>query len=79
MISVCGNPKLVITVHGGRNYFTMDEEIEKEFMNSMAEMSITSGKLRSPLQLFFFLQNKIVHFIDLFHLLRLMDHYIWPK
>lgn len=59
MISVCGNPKLVITVYGGRNYFTMDEEIEKEFMNSMAEMSITSGKLRSTLQLFFFFKIKL--------------------
>ncbi|CAF4207383.1 unnamed protein product [Rotaria magnacalcarata] len=43
MGSVCGKPKLIISVYGGHKYFTMDEAIEKEFMDSMAEAAITSG------------------------------------
>ncbi|CAF4511710.1 unnamed protein product [Rotaria sp. Silwood1] len=43
MRSVCSQPKLIISVYGGRKYFTMSEDIEKEFMDSMAEAAITSG------------------------------------
>ncbi|CAF4362659.1 unnamed protein product, partial [Rotaria sp. Silwood2] len=43
MRSVCNQPKLIISVYGGRKYFTMSEDIEKEFMDSMAEAATTSG------------------------------------
>lgn len=44
MTSVCKRPKLIISVYGGRKYFTMSENIEKEFMNSLAEAATTPGK-----------------------------------
>ncbi len=44
MTSVCVKPKLIISVYGGRKYFTMSEEIEKEFMDSLAATAITPGK-----------------------------------
>jgi hypothetical protein len=43
MTSVCGQPKLIISVYGGRKHFTMSEDIEKEFMDSLAEAAVTSG------------------------------------
>jgi len=43
MRSVCEQPKLIISVYGGRKHFTMSEDIEKEFMNSLAEAAITPG------------------------------------
>ncbi|CAF1414384.1 unnamed protein product [Rotaria magnacalcarata] len=45
MRSVCDQPKLIISVYGGRKYFTMSEAIEKEFMDSVAEAATTSAKL----------------------------------
>ncbi|CAF4161369.1 unnamed protein product [Rotaria magnacalcarata] len=45
MRSVCDQPKLIISVYGGRKYFTMSEAIEKEFMDSVAEAATTSGKI----------------------------------
>jgi len=44
MNSVCGTPKLIISVYGGHKYFTMSEDIEKEFMDSLAEAAITAGR-----------------------------------
>jgi len=44
MTSVCDRPKLIISVYGGRKYFTMSENIEKEFMSSLAEAAVTPGK-----------------------------------
>ena len=49
MINVCQEeekPKLIISVYGGRKYFTMSEEIEKEFMENLAEAAITPGRKR---------------------------------
>jgi len=43
MRNVCDKPKLIISVYGGRMHFTMDEDIEKEFMDSLAEAAVTSG------------------------------------
>lgn len=44
MTEVNRKPKFIISVYGGRKYFTMNENIEKEFMESMAEAAITPGK-----------------------------------
>jgi hypothetical protein len=44
MKNVCDRPKLIISVYGGRKYFTMSEDIEKEFMDSLAEAASTPGK-----------------------------------
>ena len=46
MNEVKDRPKLIISVYGGRKYFTMNENIEKEFMESMAEAAITPGKTK---------------------------------
>jgi hypothetical protein len=43
MRSVCEPPTLIISVYGGRKHFTMPEDIEKEFMDSLAEAAMTSG------------------------------------
>ena len=43
MTSVCDKPKLIISVYGGRKHFTMSEDIEKEFMDSLAEAAMTEG------------------------------------
>lgn len=45
MNEVNEKPKLIISVYGGRKYFTMNENIEKEFMESMAEAAITPGNM----------------------------------
>ena len=47
MANACENPKLIISVYGGRKYFTMSEDIEREFMHSMAEAAITPGNQNS--------------------------------
>lgn len=44
MKSVCKQPKLIISVYGGRKHFTMSEQIEKEFTDSLAEAAMTSGR-----------------------------------
>jgi hypothetical protein len=49
MRSVCDKPKLIISIYGGRKYFTMSEDIEKEFMDSLAEAAITPGSKITPL------------------------------
>lgn len=43
MTSVCGSPKFIISVYGGRKHFTMSEDIEKEFMDSLAQAAMTPG------------------------------------
>jgi hypothetical protein len=43
MRNVCDKPKIIISVFGGRMHFTMSEDIEKEFMDSLAEAAVTSG------------------------------------
>jgi hypothetical protein len=43
MRSVCDQPKLIISVYGGRMHFTMREDIEMEFMDSLAEAAMTEG------------------------------------
>ncbi|UJR23620.1 hypothetical protein I4U23_026606 [Adineta vaga] len=43
MRSTCDIPKLIISVYGGRMHFTMSEDIEKEFMDSLADVAITPG------------------------------------
>lgn len=47
MSDVCKKPRLIISVYGGRKYFTMNEEIEKEFMDSLAEAAMTPGMHRT--------------------------------
>ncbi|CAF0820629.1 unnamed protein product [Adineta steineri] len=39
----CDIPKLIISIYGGRMHFTLSEDIEKEFMDSLAEIAITFG------------------------------------
>jgi hypothetical protein len=43
MRNVCKVPILIISVYGGRMHFTMPEDIEKEFMESLAEAAMTPG------------------------------------
>lgn len=43
MTSVNGTPNFIISVYGGRKHFTMSEDIEKEFMDSLAQAATTPG------------------------------------
>ncbi|CAF1447834.1 unnamed protein product, partial [Didymodactylos carnosus] len=36
-------PKLIISCYGGAKYFTMNEDLENEFLRGMAEAATTSG------------------------------------
>ena len=65
MTSVRGQPKLIISVYGGHKHFTMDGDIEKEFMDSLAEVAVTSGFL-------LYLNSNVKH-----EYLRYLDHNIW--
>ena len=47
IVNTCDKPKLIISVYGGRKYFTMGEDIEREFMHSMAEAAVTPGNRNS--------------------------------
>ena len=43
MRNVCDKSILIISVYGGLKHFTMHEDIEKEFMDSLTEAAITPG------------------------------------
>jgi hypothetical protein len=43
MRSVCDQPKLIISVYGGRKHFRLSADIEKEFMDTLAQAAVTSG------------------------------------
>ena len=69
MSGVCKKPRLIISVYGGRKYFTMSEEIENEFTDSLAEAAMTPG-----MHLISMYETTTLHTMRV--LLRNMDYYI---
>lgn len=40
---VNAKPKLLVSCYGGAEYFTMTDELEREFMNGIGQIAATEG------------------------------------